>query len=244
MKIGVKFYPDSIRKAAGIIEELAGRADFIEIMAIKGEDFTSLEKARHVTIHCMHTSHGFNPADKAAHEKSRELLDFSIGLADTLRAKVIVVHPGRLNNPGCSLENTIEFYGKNSDNRLHIENMPYRESGLHFTGRAPAEMGRILDGTGLKFCLDFGHSAASAYGHNASVMGFAGEFLRLKPSYFHFYDGVLKSEICSHMHLQEGEQDVAAYRKILPPDAVVCLETKPIILEKFIADIDFLRGKK
>ncbi|MEE9406184.1 MAG: TIM barrel protein [Candidatus Aenigmarchaeota archaeon] len=247
MKIGIKFYPEHIEgilKAGMDMGEISEKGDFVEILAVPGADYSFLEGiACPVTVHMDH--HSGNLCDPTGLEGNRKTIDAAVKLADRVGSKVIVIHGGWMTKPECNLENTIKMMKEMFDKRMHIEDLPFREKGKGFTGRTPEEIKRVMQETGCRFCLDFSHASASAYGLGKDYMGFVKSFLPLKPSYFHMHDSIIKTELCKHMHLGDGELDIKAFKAMMPEDAWVCLETlgghKGLDLPRCFEDVEFLR---
>ncbi|RLI98688.1 MAG: hypothetical protein DRO99_00010 [Candidatus Aenigmatarchaeota archaeon] len=243
MMIGVKIW-----KPGHDLDEIAerGRPDFIETMALRGEDYSGLkEYGLPVTIHCEHSMLGPNPADPGLRKVTRESVDFAMKTADMLDSDVIVIHPGNIQGKSCSLEHSLEFLRGLEDRRLHLENMPYICSRKHRyknLGRSVEEMRNLLKETGMKFCLDFGHATASAFGYGVPHMEMIREMMSLKPCYFHLSDTRTDVELDDHAHIGDGRLDLGAIKAMLPKDAMVTLET-PVDVEGRTRDIRIMRQR-
>ena len=241
IKVGVKIWrvePD--------LKELVerGRPDFIETMAIAGEDYRPLKDyGLPVTIHAEHIYFGVNQADPLLQEKNARSLDFAIQTADMLGSDVIVLHPGCLMNHGCSMQAAIDFIRGARDPRIVVENMPNYISAdgrIPNVGRNIEEMRQILSATKAGFCLDIDHAAVAAADSGLDYMKVIREFMALKPDYFHVSDTTLKSKQGDHMHLGEGGLDLLGIKSLLPKGARVALET-PVDVDGRIRDIEFMR---
>jgi endonuclease IV len=244
LKIGVKFYPESLRKAE--IELVADRADFIEMMAVKGEDLRWLKDfSVPFAVHCMHSEWGMNPANGNKSSFNREALDFAIKTADMLGSGVIVVHPGYNENADCSLENAARFFGSVEDGRVLVENMPPKTKeigGLEELCKTPEEMRALMERSGKGMCLDFGHAAASARFYGKDYLEFIRKFMALRPAYFHLSDTLVERGQDMHLHLGKGNMDLKAIKAMIPDGSMVCLETGwGAKAEKLIEDLEMMR---
>jgi sugar phosphate isomerase/epimerase len=241
VKIGVKIW-----RVTPDLKELIerGRPDFIETMAIVGEDYSPLKGyGLPVTIHAEHIHFGVNQADPLLIGKNTKSLDFALKTADMLGSDVIVLHPGALMNHGCSMQAAIDFIKGAYDPRIIVENMPNYTSGggkILNVGSGIKEMKQILSATKAGFCLDIDHAAVAATDSGLEYMKVIREFMALNPDYFHVSDTTLKSKQGDHLHLGEGELDMLGMKKLLPKGARVALET-PVDVDGRIRDIKFLR---
>lgn len=248
LQVGLKFWPADMREfmAGPRYEEVLGMIDFVEIMAIRGEDISFLEGfSKPITVHCMHSYPGFffNPGNPSKKKENRNLLDFALKSADTLGSDIIVVHPGFLEK-GSSPEAAGEFLKSFKDSRIRIETMPFETEGMAHLGRDPEGMGKILRISGKGLCLDLSHAFESSLAHGRDGMEFIREFLGMGPDYFHISDTDVDRAgrpVEFHKHLGEGMLDMMAMRDALPEGARVCLET-PMDLDGRVRDIKFLRG--
>ncbi len=90
MKIGVEIFYN-----AEFADYFKDKADFLEVMAIEGKDYSFLEDyPLPIVIHAMHHSFGINAADKNLFEKNLASINLAISLADCFDAKKIILHPG------------------------------------------------------------------------------------------------------------------------------------------------------
>ncbi|MBM3304266.1 MAG: TIM barrel protein [Candidatus Aenigmarchaeota archaeon] len=243
MKIGVKIWPDKVDYAL----KIAGHADFIEVMAKRGCDFSFLSEIDlPFVVHAEHGDLGINYADSAKLALSRESLGFAIQLADRLEARAIIVHHGYLDGtPNTKAENTLRFLKEVRDNRILIENILVKEK---FNGieaehpfSTPEKMKFLMEQTGRGFCLDLSHAQASSAALGLDYMSMLEQFMRLKPRHFHACGGVEGEPKDMHLHLWEGNLNIGAFRRMLPKAAWVTLET-PCDLEGQIRDIEIMRG--
>jgi sugar phosphate isomerase/epimerase len=241
LKVGVKAW--RVEKWLGELIE-RGKPDFIETIAIVGEDYVGLKDfGLPITIHTEHLSFGINPADPMLLEKNIKSIEFAIKTADMLDASVIVAHPGFLVNHNCNMQNAIDFLKANYDPRIIVENMPNftaKEGDVFNVGRGLDEMKIIMDKTKMGLCLDLSHAAVAAVDSGLDYKQVIRDFLQFKPGYFHISDSTLKSKQGDHLHLGEGETDILWFKRILPKNAWVVLET-PLDIEGKLKDIEFMR---
>jgi len=241
MKVGVKTW-----RVEKWLDEIIdkGRPDFIETMAIVGEDYRPLlDYGLPITIHAEHIGFGVNQADPLLLEKNKKSLGFAIDTADTLDASVIVLHPGVLMNHNCSIQTTIGLIKGMHDPRILVENMPNYVSNdgkVMNVGRTIEEIKLLLSETKTGFCLDLDHAAVAAVDSGLDYMEAIRKFMELRPDYFHISDSTLNSKAGDHLHLGEGELDLLGIKRLLPKDAWICLET-PLDVEGKVRDIEFLR---
>ena len=226
--------------------ELIERAnpDFIETLVMDKEDYSHMKDyGLPITIHCMHNRFGVNMANPMKLKQNMKAIDLAIKTADMLNSNVIVIHPGYYENHSCNVETSIELLKGYSDKRIVIENMPFfikKDSEIFNFGKSIDEMKPILDQTKKGFCLDFGHAPAAAYGLKKEYMNFVKDLIKLRPDYFHMSDSLVKVAVDEHIHLGEGELDLIGFKKLLPRNAQVALET-PMDVDGRVKDIAFMR---
>jgi len=242
MKIGIKIWPDK----AGYALKIAEHADFIEVMAKRGEDFSAFDDVDlPFVVHAEHGNMGINYADNSKLEQSRESLDFAIQLADRLDARAIVTHPGYLYGlPNQSIGNAIKFLKDIRDSRLLLENLVVREDMngkmLEYPFSTPETMKGLLLSTNKGMCLDLSHTQVASAFLGLDYIKMLREFMQLKPRHFHACGGVEGQPKDMHIHLWEGNLNVEAFKRMLPKTAWVTLET-PCDLEGQIKDIEIMR---
>jgi endonuclease IV len=237
MKIGIKVFPHNIT----YIKEMVEHSDFIEVMALKESDFSGLKDYDiPYVIHNMHSCWGVNFANPEKSEFNKSTLNFALQLADKINAKTIIAHPGLIENKECTNQSAIKFFNQFPDERIVIENMPYYSDKIVEMGKSFSEMKEILDGTKKKMCLDFGHASASAVGLKQDQMTLIKQFIALKPKHFHFCDGIFDKPRDAHMNIGDGNYPLEEFKKLIPNDAWVTLET-PHGAKKQINDINFLK---
>ncbi len=244
MKIGLKFFPNN----RDYLKRLLPKAgvDFIELMAIQGEDFGLFGKLGiPVNLHCEHQDFGVNFANPEKEKVNAAALNFALGLADKLGSRYIVVHPGYMENKRCSFAENIRFLNGFNDKRILIENLPHfsgKRKGTKklFMGNSPEEIKDIMKGTGVGFCLDFGHAAVAAHRNGTDYIKTAHRFMKLKPAYFHISDNDLSRD--THKNLGDGSLDIEAFCRMIrgKKNLWVAIETVHFT-KKQINDVNVLR---
>jgi len=244
MKIGVKAFPDNRE----YLKQLASKTelDFVEIMAVQGEDFSFLKKlGLPVVVHCEHFEFGVNLADAKRNDKNRAAIHFAMDTADAFDSRFIVLHPGVKEKSACSLDNTINTVKGLDDKRIIMENMPFRygpNGTFRHVGSSFEEMKSLMSATGKGMCLDLGHVNTVAFNKGVDAIGLVKKFMELRPAYFHMSDNKGPTDI--HTSLGEGSMDIDALKKAIAKQAknpMVAIETV-INLEKQINDISMMRG--
>jgi len=231
MKFGVKTYFD-----AEFADYFKDKADFLEVMAVVGEDYSFLEDyPLPIVVHAMHFLFGVNCADKSLSEKNMEAIDFAVELADKYGAEKIIVHAGRLVNKDCSVEQVVDFL-KKFDDRILIENCGKRNNFVY----SPENTSRVLFDTGKRLIFDVNHAIGAARELGEDYIKFIERFLKLKPVHFHI-GGQKLGVGDGHLFFDESNIPVEEILKMLPSDAWVTIETGTDIgrVEK---DLEFLRG--
>lgn len=231
MKFGVKvFWEESFAKY------FEDKADFLEVMAIPGVDYSFLEGYRlPIVIHVLHCEFGINFADKNLVEKNREAVDFAIELADKYGAEKIIVHFGLKLNNDCSFENAVDFF-KKLDERVLIENCGKRNNFVY----SPENAGRALSDTGKRLVFDVNHAIVAAGELGEDYMKFIERFLKLNPVHFHI-GGQKLGVGDGHLFFDESNIPVGEILKMLPSDAWVTIETGTDV-SRVEKDLEFLRG--
>ncbi|MBT3404590.1 hypothetical protein HN832_03370 [archaeon] len=241
MKFGVKNFDDE-----KFFDYFVGKADFFEVQAIRGNDYSYLqkyvEKGIPIIVHAEHQGFGVNHCDPKKERVNLESIAFSRGLADKVNAEFIIVHPGRIYDKDCSLAYFIKTFQKINDPRIVIENLPQSIDRSFFSPAAsPDYIKYILDNLGCGFCFDINHASRS-YGENSlGFEVFCKKFLDLKPVHFHLC-GEKDNRTIEHINLRDSELDIELVKRILPCDANVTLEVS--IDEKEVEkDLEFARDK-
>jgi sugar phosphate isomerase/epimerase len=204
-------------------------------------------------VHAAHSSHGFNAADMSLEASNRAIFNESRVFADTLKAPYIIVHPGILGSHETA-KNQISLF---KDSRILIENKPFLavdEKSL-CCGASPQDVKDLMTATSSGLCYDINHSFNYAKHKNMDYLTVVKAFAELGPSVAHVCGIGSSYDVDEHLHLREGDIDLAGILEALAPASIEywTLETpkaRERDLDDFIEDSlllkDLLRngGKK
>lgn len=231
MKFGVKsyrYYPE--------FEYFKDKADFIELMAIEGEDYSKFKDfGLPVVIHTQHGGFGINNANSSNYAKNKRSLDFAIKIADELGAKKIIVHPGDLTDENCSMEAAVSFLKGFNDNRIIIENLSHKV----MLCTDPKNTREFLDKVGLGFCFDSNHAIEIAMHSKLKYLDVIREFLKLNPVHYHLGGQSYTGQ--THLAFEDSQINIREIVSILPKGAEITLETSND-LEKTKRDLEFIKN--
>lgn len=224
---------------------------YVELYALPGtfEKFGGLWKSLNLPmmIHAPHFMHGVNLARADQEPKNRTLAEEAFRYADLLEAKWIIFHPGISGE----LDETIRqlnSWPASWKNRVLIENKPYKtiaDNDDICNGHSPEQIKRVLDETGVGFCLDLGHAICSSNGRNVDPWTDIEAFEKLEPTMYHLSDNESDSAIDKHWHLGRGDYDFPKMFEIIDTRRPISLETPkdfPDSLADFICDCEILRN--
>lgn len=229
MKIGVKTF-DSEK----FLMNFQDKADFFEVMAINSKDYNFVKRLnKPVVIHAMHEMMGVNIADKSKKKFNSEAIGFAIKVADLAKAEKIIVHPGKIKNENCSVENAIDFLKEINEPRIIVENL-YGEGNFS----RPSEF-RIFKKYVKGFCFDINHAINKALEEGIDPYFYIKEFIELGPAHYHL-GGQSLSHKKEHICLKDSDIDLKKILKLLPEDAEVTLETE-VDAKKVLEDINIAR---
>ena len=189
-------------------------------------------------IHCAHSAHGFNLADRRQAELNRRIYEQSERYADELNAPYIIFHGG------CdgAIEETARQLAAFHESRALIENkprmpLPEVSAAKECRGYSVEELQTVLGVAGCGFCLDFGHAVCAANSMRREPYSYIRELFRLSPKIVHLSDVAdMRSEYDDHPNLGTGQLDIAELLRLLPEGSPVTIETdKPSFesLERF-----------
>jgi len=238
MKFGVKTYDDET-----FLDYFFSKADFFEVQAIRGKDYSFLKKFAGkipIVIHAEHSVFGVNVADSSIEKENIESINFAINVANFAKAEKIILHPGIINNKNCSIENQFKFFKSIKDKRIILENLP-RDEEYNFLGSTPEEIKELKDKFGFGFCLDINHAIQSAIFYKKDFKKFILEFEKLKPEHYHICGHNLK-ENKTHIGLTESDFDLLNYLKLINKNAKVTLEVR-IDKESVEEDLNLVRQR-
>jgi len=240
MRVGIKVMHPS---AEEYLHKVADSLDFIEVMAVIGQDCEYLRQFRlPVIVHNMHYTWKVNFVNPKKEEINRRSLEFSTRLADEFNSRHIIVHPERKEDEGCSEEQFVRFLSSYPDTRIIVESMPYYAEGQRFYGYDRQSMKRLLDRTGKRMCLDFPHTSEAAVDLGRDPLDLVKDMMKLNPEHFHLSDTHLGTGKDEHTHLGEGNLPIAEYKKLIPKTAWVTLETPHDDPQKTKKDVEYLKA--
>lgn len=247
-KIGLKLWSVNtdfyLREAVRLYGQ--GVFDYVEVYFVPGSDATAAEwKATGIPsiVHGPHLGHGVSLATPELRDGNLRVFNAAVRFADALSAPVIIAHGGAFGSPAEVVRQLKEI----GDPRIAIENNPFLHadrSGRRLAVSTPQEVREVLEGTGLRFCLDFGHAVSSANAHGLGWRDFLESFLSLGPSLYHLSDIETESDVDQHLHFGEGSLPVADVLSRLPDDAMISVETRKDFrdrLDDFVRDVETLR---
>ncbi|MBI2581171.1 TIM barrel protein [Candidatus Woesearchaeota archaeon] len=251
MEVGIKLWSSNPVKYVDKSEF----ADFIEVLPRSERSLDKLaRRKRKYTIHVPHELFGFSPIHNM--RKSRKLLDQAVGAAKKLKAGLIIMHTGLVEE-----EPDEEFVRKAakavaklaktvSYGRLLIENSYPKaafdiEKGKYYICYDYEHLRELLEITGAGFCLDFEHAAIAAHQLGIDYKRFVAGLMRLKPEYFQLSGVRLNTRVYSKGHHQsifEGAIDPDFVKEtVKKANKPVCLET-PVDIEQRKKEVEFLKN--
>jgi deoxyribonuclease IV len=250
LKIGLKLWSTNrhyIRQALDLYNQ--GRFSYIELFVEPhSEDFLNEWKSLRIpfVLHAPTSYTGLNFSDSRFFETNVSLVSAVAMYSCVLNPNYVIFHPGILG----TIEETIRQI--NSMKRRFpqvfnvglIENKP--KVGLkdeRCIGYAPPQIKRLMNDTGMGFCLDFGHAICAAAAERCFWKEYIDSFIELYPQLFHLSDGHVSSVKDEHLHLKEGDFDIPWIVSRIPEDGMVSLETRKDSLKDlndFRNDIDKL----
>jgi len=234
MKFGVKTYFN--KEFADYFKD---KADFLEVMAVPGKDYSFLENyPLPVVVHAMHSGFGINNADEKLVEKNLEAIYFAVELADKCGAEKIVVHPGLLKNENCFFEWAVDFL-EGLDKRIIVENLTARVGGGICS--TPNEMKKFVEMTGRKICFDVNHAIEVADSDGVDYFDYIRKFVAMKPVHYHIGGQMVGEVKKDHLSFESSNIPAEKIIGILPDDAWVSLETS-VNIESVERDLEFVRS--
>jgi len=199
--------------------------DYVEIFYVPDSfadvrDHWSSRKI-HYVVHAPHYLTGLNFARPEQLKKNSQLAAQALEFADYLGAEVVIFHPG-LDGP---IEESVRQMSLIQDPRLHVENVPMMGlNGERCNGSTPSEIEQIMKSVGCKFCLDLGHSIASANIQDVNWLEQLKVFRRLEPSIYHLTDGWRDEIVDTHIRYGFGNFPLRQLLRFVPDGAAVTNE--------------------
>ena len=183
-------------------------------------------------VHCAHSVHGFNLADRQRAELNRRIYEQAKRYADELDAAYIIFHGG------CdgTIEETARQLAAFHESRALIENkprmpLPEVSAAKECRGYSIGELRTVMETAKCGFCLDFGHAVCAANSMRKEPYSYIRELFRLSPEVVHLSDiADMRSEYDNHPNLGTGQLDIAELLRLLPEETPVTIETdKPSV---------------
>ncbi len=225
MKIGVKTFDSE-----GFLNYFKKSADFFEIMAIQGNDYSFLKKfSLPFVIHAEHHTFGVNYSNKNNRDFNLKSINFARKLADFVKAEKIIVHPVSINlvNRYNSEEVAISFIRDLNEDRILIENL-YGHSSRIPLYQSPDGIERFMKETNVGFCFDINHAINYALICEKDIDKLVKDFIDLKPKHYHI-GGHKITEMNLHVCFSDSDINLMKFLKYYPKDAEITLETEPEI---------------
>lgn len=213
MKKGIKLWTtnhDLYDEAICLIK--TGKIDYIELLYFPGHTkqigkLTNIE----VLLHGPTSSQGFSFGD-GQFNKNKKILDKMLDIAVQLGSNHIILHPEL-----GSIKNFIRLLKSFNDERFVVENMP--KYGINEKKELIAysyhDVKRIINETGVGFCLDLAHASKTAVCLNMDYKDVIKEFLSLDPKISHISDGLLGNKIDEHLDLGKGDFDLIFFKSAI-----------------------------
>ena len=259
LKIGLKLWSVNTDAYLSEAERLYadGMFSYIELFVVPGTENTldawrrlHDEKGVPFIIHNAHAAQGFNLADVSAERKNAGIYRETRKVADSLEAKYMIFHGG----VDGSIKETVRQLKALEEPRALLENKPLSPLANPFgvkecRGATVDEIGFVLNEVKCGFCLDVGHAVCAANSQSMEPYGYVADLVDMfKPAMFHLSDVAdIHSVYDSHLHLGEGELDIAwIKREVLSDGAMVSVETvkdSRSDLNDFVKDVEVLDGE-
>lgn len=231
-KIGLKLWSTNTGAYYTEAQKLysQGFFDYIELYVLP-DSLDHLQKWKALKIpyiiHCPHSAHGFNLANKTLEDSNRRIYEQTKQYADELDAQYIIFHGG------CdgSIEETARQLANFKEPRALLENKPQKplpstSEEQQCRGYSLEELQMIIHTTGCGFCLDIGHAVCAANSMKKEPYQYVRELFLLSPKVVHLSDiSDMKSEYDSHPNLGTGMLDIPQIMDTLPKTVFITIET-------------------
>jgi sugar phosphate isomerase/epimerase len=235
MNFGVKTFDDH-----NFLKYFEKKADFFEIMASQKVNHSFLKQfSIPMVIHAEHQAFGVNITDIKKKELNLKSINYAIKLANMVNSKKIILHSGVLENKDCSVVNAISFLEEIDDERILIENLPFKDNGRKVLCSTPEETKEFLKKTNRNFCFDVNHAIISSVFNKKDYFEEIKRFLRLNPKHFHIGGQNMKTGK-DHLSFMHSDLDIKKILKSYPKNAEITLETETDI-NSVDFDLEFIR---
>lgn len=239
MKYGMKIYAGKNESDfPKLVKEIP--FDFVEAMIEPSANFSYLKKYDiDYVIHAAHSGFGINVANPRKKQKNISAIKHAINASNDLKADVIIVHPGYIENKDCTLENAINFVKKLDCDKIIFENLyPHPAYKKGHLGYSLEDIKKIRE-EGIGFCLDIGHASLNAYNTHKNYINFIEQLIELRPKHYHFTDCIIKRHK-DHQHFGDGNLDLGKIKRMVPKNARISIETGQD--ERLKEDFEYLRS--
>lgn len=224
--LGLKLWSSDwalVTQAVALVRE--GYYEYIELFSVPDSFDVSIPywsgTGVPFVIHAPHSLKGLNPAKRELEASNRRLAEEAFRFADALKSESVVFHPGVAGPTEESIRQLRSF----RDPRCLVENKPMRGiDGSVCVGWSFDQIREILDGTGYRFCLDFGHAHCAAVSAGFDFSAFIKSFVDLRPALYHLTDGNANSEVDRHDRYGFGTFALSKCISYLPDGAFVTNE--------------------
>ncbi len=234
MKLGLKIWSTNanyIKPAQELFSR--GVYDYIELYTVKHSSAEHLAQWTNLDIpyilHAPHSYGGFNASLPECKEENRRILKDVEVYRRTLNPQFIILHPGISGTAEETIRQMNDFRKESPElfSKALMENKPmWGMKGEKCVGDTPEEMKKILDATGMGFCLDFGHAIKYAIAAGKDHRTVLDAFQVFSPSVYHLSDGQMDNTQDQHLRLGEGEFDLSDLLSRVPESGMVSLETE------------------
>ncbi|MGY5871401.1 MAG: GNAT family N-acetyltransferase [Candidatus Thorarchaeota archaeon] len=248
-RIGLKIFTSNQESFSKLREFYKKKIiDYVELYIVPGVvDTQSLDSLKGVPVvfHAPNINHGFNLRDRnQIFEDSLKTLRV---ISEYLNEKTVIFHPGleRGEDDITHIKATLKELGQDYD--IVIENMPKKpvKGNRNLIASHFDEFADLVKETGIKFCIDIGHTIYSANYYQEDTLGYIQSFINLGPFMFHLGDGEYSNQSDVHKHLTEGDFPLAEIIAMIPPKSTITLETPKsdfVLLSEDLVNIQRLKN--
>ncbi len=235
--VGAKFFPNG----KIFYHKIKKNADFLEIMATEGEEYTFLkEYANPIVIHIEHDSFGINFANPYKRQKNAKAVKWAIKLANTFNAHKIIIHTGYVENKNCTIHEIVHQLHSLWDTRMIFENLIYIENSRYMYTYNKEQLQYLTKLFKTGICLDVSHAVITAKELQKKPEQFLKDLCTISVRHIHVCDGFLEIPHDKHLHIGDGNFPLKQYLQLLPKNVDITLETGKNI-QKWKKDIAFVR---
>ena len=199
-------------------------------------------------LHAPHSYSGFNLSRRKCQSENLRILKEVESHRMALYPKFIIFHPGIMGSINETVHQIHDMKKEFPDilDLAIIENKPkIGLKGEVCVGASPEEIERIIEETGLGFCLDVGHAICFAAWAQIGWEDVIHQFMKLGPKVYHLSDGNINSHTDSHLHYGDGDFELRKIIKLIPSNVYVSVETDKdpkLQLKDFERDVNYLKN--